>query len=266
MGKHFVVECFGVVPCMEWKQMREKRKERDKNKEPKESKKERQEGRKKEKNKRERERERQRQIKRIWKRGRPKKAKEEQMETLKNKQTMPFFRGKNRFFLQWEAKKGKQKKKTKQLKKINKKQKKLNNTPKRAFQLSINFFFFWWVSKIPLFDNLVKKARTTAPWIEVGVKLAFFSGVQESQNWGENGFSCFRSWNGLKTRVFKNWPNLFFGLRPSSFLCFWVSRLDFAKTDSWKSTEFRWNHWKRSAKMPRPKTHFLHTRVRNRQS
>ena len=52
-----------------------------------------------------------------------------------------------------------QKNKTKKTKKEKKLEKK--NTQKWAFQLSVKiFFFFGWVSKISLFDNLAQKART----------------------------------------------------------------------------------------------------------
>ena len=52
---------------------------------------------KKDKKEGKRTRTRERQRKRNWKRGKPKKAKEKQRETLKNKQNMPFSRGKTRF-------------------------------------------------------------------------------------------------------------------------------------------------------------------------
>ena len=65
------------------------------------------------------------------------------------------------------SKKNKKKKQNKQKKrKKRKKNKKTKNTKipkkkKRAFQLSVKVFFcFWWVSKIALFANLAKKART----------------------------------------------------------------------------------------------------------
>ena len=88
--ENFVVEYFDVVLFMKQKQRRKKRKERDKNKEAKESKKERQEGREKGQ---EEERDRERTIQK----GRPKKAKEKQRETLKNKQKCPFLGGKQGF-------------------------------------------------------------------------------------------------------------------------------------------------------------------------
>ena len=52
----------------------------------------------------------------------------------------------------------------------------------------------------------------------------------------------------------KKGQNLFLVPHPSSFLCFSVSRLVFAKKKTVfpKSTKFRWNHWKRSAKLARP--------------
>ena len=51
---------------------------------------------------------RERQRKSNWKRGRPKKAKDKQRETLKNKQKC-LFPGENRVFSLLEAKKGKEK-------------------------------------------------------------------------------------------------------------------------------------------------------------
>ena len=70
---------------------KKKEKERKRQKqEPKESK-------NKDKKEEKRTRTRERQRKRNRKRGRPKKAKEKQRETLKNKQKMPFSRGKTRF-------------------------------------------------------------------------------------------------------------------------------------------------------------------------
>ena len=101
MKENFVIAYFDVVLLMKQKQRRKKRKDREKNKEAKESKKERQEGKEK------RTRRRERQRKKNWKRGRPKKTKEKQRETLKNKQKMPFSRGKTRFFvLQSKERKG----------------------------------------------------------------------------------------------------------------------------------------------------------------
>ena len=89
MKKNFVIEYVDVVLFMKQKQRRKKRKERDKNKEVKESKKK---DRKEERKEEERDRERA-----IEKGGGHKKAKEKQRETLKNKQKIPFSRGKTVF-------------------------------------------------------------------------------------------------------------------------------------------------------------------------
>ena len=76
-----------LVFFMKQKQRRQKKKAREKKKEPKESKK-RKTRRKKERKEQDRERERQR--KRNWTGGRPNKAQEKQMETLKNRPKKPF--------------------------------------------------------------------------------------------------------------------------------------------------------------------------------
>ena len=111
-----------------------------------------------------------RQSKRNWKRGRPKEAKEKQRETLKNKQKMPFSREKNRFF-RWETEKGKEKRKKKTQKQKQKKQRE-----KRAFQLSVKFFFcFWWASKISLFLTAWPKKRAPKKHYKTrGFSKAFF--------------------------------------------------------------------------------------------
>ena len=55
----------------------------------------------------------------------------------------------------------KKKQTKKKTKKREKKTRKTKNTQKWAFQLSVKIFlFFGWVSKISLFDNLARKART----------------------------------------------------------------------------------------------------------
>ena len=107
MKKHFAIQYFDVVPFMKQKQRRQKNKERDKNKEPKESQK-RTTRRKNERKEQERDRERE-----TDKGGRPKRAKEKQRETFKNKQKCPFLGEKNRYIL-LKAKKGKDKKPNKQ--------------------------------------------------------------------------------------------------------------------------------------------------------
>ena len=93
--------CNWIFWCCSFHETKAEKKEkerRDKNKEAKESKKERQEGKEKMTRRRERQR------KKNWKRGRPKKAKDKQRETLKNKQIMPFSRGKTRFFFVLQSK------------------------------------------------------------------------------------------------------------------------------------------------------------------
>ena len=73
----------------------------------------------------------------------------------------------------------------------------------------------------------------TAPWVEVGVKLAFFSGVQKCPElrgkWGFRVSDLEMGTRNSKPGSSKNGQHLFLGLRPSSFLCFWVSRLEFTK-------------------------------------
>ena len=96
MKKSFATESFDVLPFMKQKHRRQKRKEREKNKEPKASKQAKNKD-KKEERKKEQERERERETeKRNWKRGRPKRAKEKQRGTLKNRKNA-FFRGKTGF-------------------------------------------------------------------------------------------------------------------------------------------------------------------------
>ena len=51
---------------------------------------------------------------REWKRGRPKKAKEKQRETLKNKQNLPFLGGKQGFSIKNQERKGQKKTQRKQ--------------------------------------------------------------------------------------------------------------------------------------------------------
>ena len=53
----------------------------------------------------------------MKKRGSPKKAKEKQRETLKNKQKMLFSRGENKVFLYYKAKTGKEQQQSKKNKK-----------------------------------------------------------------------------------------------------------------------------------------------------
>ena len=121
MKENFVIEYFDVVLFMKQKQRRKKRKERDKNKEAKykAKKKDRKEERQKRRKDRERERERQRK-RNLKNEGGQKKLREKQRETLKNKQIMPFSRGKNKVFLVLQSKerKGTTRNQKKQKKKI----------------------------------------------------------------------------------------------------------------------------------------------------
>ena len=92
MKKNFVIEYFDVVLFMKQKQRRKKRKQRDK-KQGSKRKQKRKTGRKKERKEEERDRGRE-----IETGGGPKKAKDKQRKTLKNKQKMPFSKGKQGLF------------------------------------------------------------------------------------------------------------------------------------------------------------------------
>ena len=80
-----------------------------------------------------------------------------------------------------------------------------------------------------------------------GLQLSVEGG--HAQNCGENGFFWVRgleiSMERPKTRDLEKWQNIFVLARPSSFCAFswraWIS----PKTGFSKSTNFRWNHWKR---------------------
>ena len=92
MKKNFVHQSFWCCSFHETK-AEKKEKERKRQKQGSKRKQKRKTGRKEKRRRR-----RDRQRKKNWKRGRPKKTKEEQRETLKNKPKMPFSRGKTRFF------------------------------------------------------------------------------------------------------------------------------------------------------------------------
>ena len=71
------------------------------------------------------------------------------------------------------------KKNTKQQKRKKKRGKKNKNKrtqkyPKKSFSVISHFFLFWWVSRISLFDNLAKKARTQKNTIKIGVSTTHF--------------------------------------------------------------------------------------------
>ena len=64
-----------------------------------------------------------------------------------------------------------------------KKPKKHKNAKKRAFQLSVIFFFFWWVSKISLFWQLGQKSAHPKNTIKIGVSATHFvENSSESRN------------------------------------------------------------------------------------
>ena len=69
-----------------------------------------------------------------------------------------------------------------------------------------------------------------------------------------------------KTRDLKKWPNIFVLARPSSFCAFFWRAWLSPKTGFWNSSNFRWNHCKRSAKWSGLENPFLHGRVWNRPS
>ena len=144
---------------MKQKQRRKKRKKEIKTRNQKKAKnKDKKQERKK--RRRERERERQRKRKRKWKGGRPRRNKGRHSKINKK---CPFPGEKQVFLLK--AKKGKiNKTRNTPKNKDGYKEKKTRNSqkylPKIAFQLSVKFFLFWWVSKFPFFDNLAKQART----------------------------------------------------------------------------------------------------------
>ena len=101
MKKNFVHQSFWCCSFHETK-AEKKKKERKRQKQGSKRKQKRKTGRKEKRTRR-----RERQRKKNWKRGRPKKAKEEQRETLKNKQKCPFLGGKQGFFvLQSKERKG----------------------------------------------------------------------------------------------------------------------------------------------------------------
>ena len=81
-----------------------------------------------------------------------------------------------------------------------------------------------------------------AVWVEVGVRLAFFGRVQKRpelrKKWGFHVSSLEMATQSSKSGSSKNCQNLLLGPRPSSFSCFWVSRLDFTKQRVLKSTGF----------------------------
>ena len=88
--------CNWIFWCCSYHETKAKKKEKER-KRQKQGSKRKQKRKTERKGKRTRRGERQR--KKNWKRGRPKKAKEKQRETLKNKQKMPFSRGNTRFFV-----------------------------------------------------------------------------------------------------------------------------------------------------------------------
>ena len=196
---------------MKQKQRRKERKERDKTRNQKKAKKK---DKKEEKRTRtrERERERERDRQRNWKRGRPKKAKEKQRETLENKQKCPFVEQKQGFCIK-KQRKERQNKTTKKNKKIinkeglgpsdytlqktlktKKRKNKENNQKKRkqtkkkqqkSFSVINQFFFFFvfWVAfqKFPFFHTLAQQAWTPKN-IKIGVSSPFLKSSCASRN------------------------------------------------------------------------------------
>ena len=112
-----------------------------------------------------------RQRKRNWKRRRPKKAKEKQRETLKNKQKMPFCRGKT-FFFQTQTK-NKTNKNTKEGLGPSEVARKNTRIPKIVFQLSVIFSFFCGCPKFP-FWRLGQKSAHPKNTIKIGFSARHF--------------------------------------------------------------------------------------------
>ena len=109
-----------------------------------------------------------------------------------------------------------------------------------------------------------------APWLRVCIRVAV---VRRGRTCPElRGEWVFQvcgleiSMERPKTRDLEKWQNIFVLARPSSFCAFWWRAWISPKTGFWKSTNFRWNHWKRSAKLSRFKNPFWRVRVRNKPS
>ena len=122
--------------------------------------------------------------------------------------------------------------------------------------------------------HLPRKTRTMTPRPTPSVQTSMrFAVVRRGQTCPElRGEWVFRvrgleiSMERPKTRDLEKWQNIFVLARPSSFCAFsWRAWLS-PKTGFSKSTNFRWNHWKRSAKRSRCENPFLHGRVWNRPS
>ena len=84
----------------------------------------------------------------------------------------------------------------------------------------------------------------------------FFAMCKNAQNCGENGFftlSVSNCQHEGENRGFGKKGKIYFWCRTHHDFCvFWCRASFWQKTVFPKSTKFRWNHWKRSAKLARP--------------
>ena len=69
----------------------------------------------------------------------------------------------------------------------------------------------------------------TAFWVRLGVKLALCNNAQNCRENGVFMFPILKLPHEAQNQGLKKWQKCL-RPRPSSFLCFWVARLDFAKT------------------------------------
>ena len=96
-------------------------------------------------------------------------------------------------------------------------------------------------------------------WCETGF---FFAMCKNAQNCGENVFflHCRCQICNMKAKigVSEKKAKIYFWGRTHHHLCvFWCRASFWQKTVFPKSTKFRWNHWKRSAKLARPQNAIL---------
>ena len=89
----------------------------------------------------------------------------------------------------------------------------------------------------------------------------FFAMCKNAQNCGENGFftlSVSNLQHEGQNRGFGKKAKIYFWRRAHHHFCvFWCRASFWQKTVFPKSTKFRWNHWKRSAKLARPQNAIL---------
>ena len=89
----------------------------------------------------------------------------------------------------------------------------------------------------------------------------FFAMCKNAQNCGENGFftlSVSNLQHEGQNRGFGKKAKIYFWCRTHHHFCvFWCRASFWQKTVFPKSTKFRWNHWKRSAKLARPQNAIL---------